>query len=93
MAKEKDNYIVRGATTTGRVVSAKAKKTVVVERDITIKIGKYKRWARRKSRISAHNPESIGADVGDTVKIGQTRKISKTKAWVVMEILEKGEEE
>ena len=96
MAEEKGNrqvrpLSVRGARLVGRVVSDKSKKTVVVERDVTKKVSKYKRMARGRSRIQAHNPDEIGAKVGDTVRIGETRKISKTKSWVVLEVISKGE--
>jgi len=90
--KQKRPVSVRGARLVGKVVSDKNKKTVVVERDVTKKIGKYKRMARGRSRIQAHNPDEIGAKLGDTVRIGETRKISKTKAWTVLEIISKAEE-
>ncbi len=82
---------VRGARITGRVVSDKGKRTVIVERDVTKKVTKYKRWARGRSRIPAHNPDCIGAKKGDMVRLGESRKISHTKAWTVLEVL-KGEE-
>ena len=96
MAEEKGNkqkrpISVRGARLVGKVVSDKNKKTVVVERDVTKKVSKYKRRARGRSRIQAHNPDEIGAKVGDMVRIGETRKISKTKSWIVLEVLSKGE--
>lgn len=81
---------VRGRRTEGKVVSSKAKLTVVVERSTTKFLPKYKRWARGHSRILAHNPLCVNATVGDTVKIGETRKISKRKAWTVTEIVKKG---
>ncbi len=97
MAKEKGNkqkrpIAVRGARLVGKVVSDKSKKTVVVERDVTKKITKYKRLARGRSRIQAHNPDEMGAKVGDIVRIGETRKISKTKSWTVIEIISKASE-
>ncbi len=96
MAEEKGNkqkrpISIRGARLVGKVVSDKSKKTVVVERDVTKKVSKYKRMARGRSRIQAHNPDEIGAKVGDTVRIGETRKISKTKSWIVIEIISKAE--
>jgi small subunit ribosomal protein S17 len=90
--KQKRPLSIRGARIVGRVVSDKNKKTVVVERDVTKKITKYKRLARSRSRIQAHNPDEIGAKTGDIVKIGETRKISKTKSWVVMEIISRAGE-
>ncbi|MCK4319513.1 30S ribosomal protein S17 [Candidatus Micrarchaeota archaeon] len=89
----KDSGIrVRGGLLTGKVVSAKSKKTVIVERDATKYISKYKRYAKGRSKIAAHNPENMNAKKGDIVRIGETRKLSKTKSWIVIKILERGEE-
>lgn len=84
---------VRGASIVGKVVSAKAKYTAVVERPMIMKITKYKRYARRRSKVQAHCPECMDVKVGDTVRIRECRKISRTKAWTVTEVLKKGEEE
>ncbi|MEM2963556.1 MAG: 30S ribosomal protein S17 [Candidatus Anstonellales archaeon] len=78
---------IRGHTVVGQVVSDKMKKTVIVKRNLVKYIPKYMRYVRSTSRIPAHNPEHINAKLGDIVRIGQCRKISKTKAWVVMEVL------
>ena len=83
-----EGLIPRGEMLTGRVVSDKMKKTVIVSRDITKYFPKYKKYARSRSRIVAHNPTSINAKVGDLVTIAETRKLSKTKAWTVVEIIE-----
>jgi len=80
-------YPIRGNIFEGKVVSAKANKTVTVERILTQYLAKYERYMKTKSKIKAHNPVSINAKEGDTVKIGETRRISKTKSFVVMEIL------
>ncbi len=82
---------VRGARTEGVVVSDKGKNTVIIERDLVKFISKYERYARRKSKIAAHNPPCIGAKLGDTVEIGECRKLSKTKAWTVTKVLAKAE--
>lgn len=82
---------VRGGRLTGKVVSTKGKHTVVIERSMINYISKYKRWAREHSRISAHNPPCISAKPGNEVRIGETRKISKTKSWTVLQILGSGE--
>jgi len=80
---------VRGVELTGTVVSDKAKKTVIVEREYTRYMYKYERSLRKRSRIPAHNPECINAKVGDIVKIGETRRMSKTKSFVVTAIVKK----
>lgn len=82
---------IRGGRLIGTVVSTKGRNTAVVERDTTIYLPKYKRWARRRSKLSAHNPSCIGAKVGDLVTLGETRKLSKTKAWSVLDIVKPAE--
>ncbi|MDE1856007.1 MAG: 30S ribosomal protein S17 [Candidatus Micrarchaeota archaeon] len=81
----------RGAEFTGRVVSDKAKKTAIVERDYTRYMYKYERYLRKRSRIPAHNPECLSAKAGDVVKIAESRKLSKTKAFVITAIVKKKE--
>lgn len=83
------NLRVRGQVLTGTVVSDKAKNTVIVEKVGVKYISKYKRYARTRSRIPAHNPPCINAKVGDVVKIGECRPISRTKSWTVIEKIEK----
>jgi small subunit ribosomal protein S17 len=79
---------VRGRVFDGVVVSAKMDKTVVVERDYLSYISKFMRYERRRSRIPSHNPPCIGAREGDRVMIAETRPISKTVSFVVVEKLE-----
>ena len=85
---EEKKYIIRGNIFYGKVVSAKANKTVTVEREITQYLPKYERYKKSKSKVHAHNPNSIAKE-GDLVKIGETRRISKTKSFIVMEIMGK----
>jgi small subunit ribosomal protein S17 len=86
-------YSIRGELYVGKVVSDKAPKTVTIERTLVQKVKKYERYKKGKSRISAHNPEEINAREGDIVKIGETKKISKTKSFIVLEIVKRGEQE
>jgi len=78
---------VRGRTLEGIVVSSKAQKTAVVERHYLHYVPKYERYERRHSRISAYNPECISAKEGDKVKIAECRPLSKTKSFVVVEVI------
>jgi len=78
---------VRGRYMIAKVVSVKNPKTAIVEREYVKYIPKYERYIRATSRIHCHNPECINAKVGDIVKIGETRRISKTKSWVIVEVL------
>lgn len=76
---------VRGQVLEGEVISDKMDKTVVIERTHTEKIPKYERYERRSSNIQAHNPPCINAQQGDRVKVGECRRLSKQKSFVVLE--------
>ncbi len=76
---------VRGRVFEGEVVSNKMNKTVIIEREHAEKIPKYERYERRSSRIQAHNPPCIEAEEGDVVKIGECRRLSKQKSFVVLQ--------
>nr|AJS12432.1 30S ribosomal protein S17P [uncultured archaeon] len=86
---------LRGRSFVGTVISSKMQKTVTVEWERKHYLKKYERYERRRSRVKAHNPESINAREGDVVKIVECRPLSKTKNFVVVEIMgkEKGFEE
>ena len=79
---------VRGRVLEGTVVSAKMNKTVIVERDYLFYIPKFKRYERRRSRIPSHSPPCIDVKEGDRVVIAESRPISKTVAFVVVEKVE-----
>jgi len=76
---------VRGNKFIGVVTKAKMPKTVTVEWERYIYVPKYERYEKRKSKVKAH--DELGAKEGDIVLIGETRKISKTKSFVVLKIL------
>ena len=76
---------VRGQILRGKVVKAKAQKTVVVQINKMKYDSKYERYARSSSKISAHSPASVGASEGDNVTLMECRPLSKTKSFVVIE--------
>lgn len=78
---------VRGRMFTGVVVSDKMSRTVVVQREYVRKIPKYERYERRTSKLYAHNPPCIDAHTGDRVRLMECRRLSKTKAFVVIQKL------
>ncbi len=81
------NLRVRGILLTGTVIKKRMNKTVVVEKKYQIYVRKYKRYERRRSHISVHLPPCIDVEVGDKVRIGECRPISKTVSFVVLEKL------
>ncbi|NPA22399.1 MAG: 30S ribosomal protein S17 [Candidatus Micrarchaeota archaeon] len=89
---KEEKILPRGISVRGKVVSTKAKNTVTIERTFIVRIPKYKRYMRKRSKIHAHVPDGISLRVGDEVIAQQTRKISKTKAWVVTKVVKRGEE-
>ena len=77
---------LHGKTFTGTVIKKNPHKTVNVEWPRTFFVSKFERYAKRRSRVKAHNPPCIEAVVGDKVTIIETRPISKTKKFVVVRI-------
>jgi small subunit ribosomal protein S17 len=75
-------------TRQGYVVSDKMDKTVVVEVEDRVKHPLYGKVIRRSSKVKAHD-EANEAGVGDRVMIMETRPLSATKHWRVVEILER----
>ena len=72
----------------GIVVSDKMDKTITVEVSDRVKHGMYSKVLSRSSKLKAHD-EQNAAGMGDRVMIMETRPLSATKRWRVVEILEK----
>lgn len=72
----------------GVVVSDAMDKTVLVRIDRTMRHPLYKKTVRRSSKLAAHD-EHNDAHVGDTVRVMETRPLSKTKRWRIVEIVER----
>ncbi|PFG18939.1 30S ribosomal protein S17 [Serinibacter salmoneus] len=75
-------------TRQGYVVSDKMNKTVVVELEDRVKHPLYGKVLRRTTKVKAHDEVEV-AGVGDRVLIMETRPISATKRWRVVEVIEK----
>lgn len=84
---------IRGRIFKGKVIKMKAEKTIVVRIDYLHYDTKYKRFARRNSKINVHlSPCFVGlVNLGDTVICGETRPISKAKSSAVISV-EKAED-
>jgi small subunit ribosomal protein S17 len=77
-------------TKTGRVVSDAMDKTIVVAVERLVEHPIYKKRVRQTKKFHAHD-ENNDAHVGDTVRIAETRPISKTKTWRLDEIVRKAD--
>ena len=73
-------------TKTGRVVSDKMEKTIVVAVENVVHHPLYKKRVRRTKKFHAHD-ENGEAHIGDVVRIAETRPLSKTKTWRLQEII------
>jgi small subunit ribosomal protein S17 len=76
-------------TKVGRVVSDKMDKTVVVSVERLRRHPIYKRVVRLSSKFKAHDEENT-ARVGDTVRIEESRPLSREKRWSVVEVVARG---
>ena len=72
----------------GKVVSDKMQKTVVVSLTRQVPHPLYKKYFKKTTKFVAHD-ENNDAKVGDTVRIMETRPLSKTKRWRVVEVVER----
>jgi small subunit ribosomal protein S17 len=77
----------RTRTTTGRVVSNKMDKTITVLVERRVKHPVYGKYITRSSKIHAHD-ESNQCGIGDRVTVAETRPISKSKTWNLVEVVE-----
>jgi small subunit ribosomal protein S17 len=72
----------------GVVVSDKMEKTIVVEVEDRVKHGLYGKVIRRTSKLKAHDEQNV-AGTGDRVQIMETRPLSATKRWRLVQVVEK----
>ena len=77
---------VRGKLFQGKVVKAKAKDTIVIQKEIPTYFKKFKRYARGKNSIHAHVPSNIEVKEGDIVVAAECRPLSKSVSFVVVEV-------
>ena len=79
---------VRGQILRGRVAKVYGK-TAVIEREMMRYVPKYERYMKKRSKLHAHNPRCINAKPGELVTIAECRPISKTKSFVIVEVVER----
>ena len=73
---------------TGKVVSAKPDKTIVVRIDVARRHRKYEKIVRSTTKLHAHD-ETNDAHEGDLVRVSESRPLSRTKRWKLEEVLER----
>jgi len=77
-------------TRVGKVVSDKMDKTIVVSIEDSVQHPLYKKIIKRTYKLKAHD-ENNECQIGDTVRVMETRPLSKDKRWRLVEILKKAE--
>jgi len=78
---------IRGKLFEGTVINAKAKRTVVIQKELPIYFSKFKRFGRSKNKIHAHVPSNLNVQEGDHVVAAECRPISKSVSFVVVEVI------
>ncbi|KAG6813807.1 hypothetical protein H0H92_007219 [Tricholoma furcatifolium] len=77
---------IRGRILTGKVVSTKMNRTIIIRRDYLHYIPKYNRYEKRHKNLAAHLSPAFRVEVGDTVTVGQCRPLSKTVRFNVLRV-------
>ncbi|GAF59204.1 MULTISPECIES: 30S ribosomal protein S17 [Psychrobacter] len=85
-----NNQTANASVLTGRVVSDKMDKSITVLIERLVRHPLYGKQLRRSTKIKAHDENNV-CQQGDLVRIKETRPISKTKSWTLVEVVEKVE--
>jgi|TARA_Y100000310_G_scaffold342365_2_gene445330 small subunit ribosomal protein S17 len=83
------NIKVRGRSFTGIIIKKDVHRSATVEWTRKIKIPKYERFEKKRTKIHVHNPPCMNAKEGDIVNVMECRPLSKTKNFVIIENLGK----
>lgn len=89
MTEQKES---NGRTVIGKVISSKMNKTIIVEIERKVKHPLYGKYMRRFSKMCAHDNDNT-CMIGDVVLIQQSRPLSKTKHWVLVEVMERAQKD
>lgn len=77
---------LKGKYVVGKVVSDKMSKTIVVEVERLVKHPLYGKFIRRRTKLHAHDEKEV-CNIGNIVRIQESRPISKKKTWVLVDII------
>ncbi|KAG9008092.1 hypothetical protein FRB94_013749 [Tulasnella sp. JGI-2019a] len=80
------NVSIRGRILTGRVLSTKMTRTIIIRRDYMHYVPKYHRYEKRHKNLAAHCSPAFRIEVGDIVTVGQCRPLSKTVRFNVIRV-------
>lgn len=83
---------VSGRSVVGKVISNKMDKTIVVQVERKVKHPLYGKYVRRFSKMYAHDAENI-CKIGDMVQITMCRPLSKSKHWMLVQVLDQSGKE
>jgi small subunit ribosomal protein S17 len=75
-----------GRTMVGKVISDKMQKTIVVVVERSVRHPKYGKILKRRTKLHAHDENQV-CKIGNTVKIRESRPLSKLKSWVLVEVI------
>ena len=76
----------KARTATGKVVSNKMDKTITVLVERRVKHPVYGKYITRSSKLHAHDEQNV-CNIGDTVVVAESRPISKSKTWKLLEVV------
>jgi len=82
---------LRGRSFVGVVKSTKMMDTITVEWERRRYVPKYQRYEKRRYSIKAHSPKELHVKEGDTVRVQECRPLSKTKNFVVVDVIKNEE--
>lgn len=77
---------LKGKFVVGKVISNKMEKTIVVEVERQVKHPLYGKFIRRCSKLHAHDEKQV-CEIGNVVRIQESRPISKNKTWVLVDVI------
>ncbi|AJF62542.1 MAG: 30S ribosomal protein S17P [archaeon GW2011_AR20] len=80
---------VHGRIFSGNITKVDVNKSATIEFVNFYYIPKYERYEKRITRLKVHNPPCLSAKIGDHVKIMESKPISKTKNFVIIEVMKK----